>query len=567
MGPVTEVTETCRVCGAGLTGGRFCNRCGAIARVEAGADPLLGRLLGERYRVMRVIGEGGMGVVYEGQQVVGGANRRVAIKTLREASDPLNVARFYRECEMLAGLAHPNTVRIYDFGETPDGVLYLVMEYVDGQSLNEALEQGPFSAERASRVVSQIAQALGEAHAQGLIHRDLKPDNIYLIKRGQREVVKLLDFGIARRSRPAGSTQDIKLTRDGSVLGTPPYMSPEQFTEQPVDQRSDIYSLAVIAYELLTGELPYGNASTPWEWATRHMTAEPRHLQTLGFAVDPSIEQAIFWGLSKDPDERPATVGAFARALDQAVKGNSDTVDSARLSASDTARMRGAPGVTAQPTQRSDAKVPHPALAYAPAAALPPLAYTPIPAPDAGRRRSRLPGVLVAFALLFGGATLAVAYDQGMLGGSTASSAPTQLTPAAQLTVVEPLEAEPPEPSNQSLPPEPQSVLPTPTPYKPGPAPVRPAPEPAPTTPGVVLPLPIPTLPLPQFPPATPVMPPAPETPPTPPPAPTPAPTPAPKPPVRPRLPGLKPLPRPSATAPQPAPSKPSRLPNLGRGQ
>ncbi|MCA9642274.1 MAG: serine/threonine protein kinase, partial [Myxococcales bacterium] len=171
-------TQNCRVCGAKLGSGRFCHQCGAVVQVAPGADPLIGRVLNDRYRVLRVLGEGGMGVVYEGEQAIGGSSRRVAIKTLRDVHDSVLVARFYRECETLAGLAHPNTVRVYDFGETSDGVLFIVMEYVDGKSLSELLEDGPLAPARAAHIVRQIASALSEAHGQGVIHRDLKPDNI-----------------------------------------------------------------------------------------------------------------------------------------------------------------------------------------------------------------------------------------------------------------------------------------------------------------------------------------------------------------------------------------------------
>ncbi|MEZ4229135.1 MAG: serine/threonine-protein kinase [Polyangiaceae bacterium] len=563
---MSKETQSCRVCGAELGAGRFCHQCGAVVQVAPGADPLIGRVLNDRYRVLRVLGEGGMGVVYEGEQAIGGSARRVAIKTLRDVHDPVLVARFYRECETLAGLAHPNTVRVYDFGETSDGVLFIVMEFVDGKSLSDLLEDGPLSPNRAARIVRQVASALSEAHGQGVIHRDLKPDNIYVVRRGERELVKLLDFGIARRCRPDGSTQDVKLTNDGSVLGTPAYMSPEQFAESSVDQHSDIYALAVITYELLTGELPYGEAHTPWEWATRHMSSDPLPLATQGISVDPAIESVIFQGLAKDPAKRPDTALEFAERFDAAVAGTLDTLEvpsSRRTSGrTGTEAMRAAPAHTGMPTQAS--------MGAASPLGMPPLVFTPLPQ-ERPRKRSKLPAILATLALALGGATLAVAMDQGLLNGDPQTVATQDFAPAAQLTEVAPIEAEPPAPepeANQSIPEEPLSRTPvTPrTPSRPAPAPA-PAPTPAPTVPGVVLPLPIPTF----TPPAT--------SEPEPPPAPAPTPS-TPSKPSPPRLqlpnllkriprPSTKPSASPSSTAPTPAPSSTAprlkRLPKLGQ--
>ncbi|MCB9584997.1 MAG: serine/threonine protein kinase [Polyangiaceae bacterium] len=552
-------TQNCRVCGAKLGSGRFCHQCGAVVQVAPGADPLIGRVLNDRYRVLRVLGEGGMGVVYEGEQAIGGSSRRVAIKTLRDVHDSVLVARFYRECETLAGLAHPNTVRVYDFGETSDGVLFIVMEYVDGKSLSELLEDGPLAPARAAHIVRQIASALSEAHGQGVIHRDLKPDNIYVVRRGEREVVKLLDFGIARRCRPDGTTQDVKLTNDGSVLGTPAYMSPEQFTESTVDQHSDIYALAVITYELLTGEMPYGDANTPWEWASRHMSSEPVPLVTRGLTVDPAIETVIFKGLAKDPHKRPDTAIEFAEQFDAAIAGTLDTLEvpSSRGKRTGTEAMRATPGHTGLPTQASMG-VP---MAASPMA-MPPLVFTPMPQ-ERPRKRSKLPAILATLALALGGATLAVAMDQGLIDTSGETTVATQeLAPAAQLTEVAPIEAEPPalEPElNQSIPEEPVSQAPVPrAPSRPAPAP---APTPEPTIPGVVLPLPIPTF----TPPAT--------SQPEPPPAPTPAPSSTPAPPKLeiPNLlkriprPSVKPSASPSSSAPAPTPAPSSTTPRLKR--
>src|SRR5215469_1509166 len=255
---------------------RFCPNCGTViaAGDPQGPDPMVGLTLGGKYRVVRLLGEGGMGAVYEGEQQLGTTKRKVAIKTLHPhlSRDPKIKARFEREVGTIAELEHPNTIQVHDFGSTPDGILYIVMEFLQGRSLADLLEkEGALSPERALHVVDQVCGSLEEAHGRGIVHRDLKPDNVVLVERaGKKDFVKVLDFGIAKRANEEDRNEQ-KLTQQGMVLGTPPYMSPEQFTGKPLDLRSDIYSLGVMAYEMLTGKLPF-NATTAWEWATQHMT-------------------------------------------------------------------------------------------------------------------------------------------------------------------------------------------------------------------------------------------------------------------------------------------------------
>ena len=192
------------------------------------------------------------------------------------------LARFHRECGTVSELEHPNTIQFFDFGQTPDGQLYIAMEFVQGQSLSRRAAAGPDARPSACCASSaQVCGSLEEAHGRGIVHRDLKPDNIILTTRaGQADFVKVLDFGIAKRSEAKDQAQEQKLTQQGMVLGTPPYMSPEQFTGKELDARSDIYSLGVMAYEMLTGRLPF-DADTPWEWATQHMTAQPFPFETM----------------------------------------------------------------------------------------------------------------------------------------------------------------------------------------------------------------------------------------------------------------------------------------------
>jgi serine/threonine-protein kinase len=278
-------------------------------------DPLIGRVLSGKYKVVQLLGEGGMGAVYVAEQALGTGTRKVALKTLHShlSRDEKIRARFDREVGTLAGLAHPNTVQVFDFGQTEDGLLFLVMEFVQGRSIADVLEKdGPLAPERVEKIVTQIGGSLAEAHAQGIIHRDLKPDNVILTDRaGQKDFVKVLDFGIAKRSGEADRNEK-KLTQQGMVLGTPPYMSPEQFTGQPIDARSDIYSLAVMAYEMLTGTLPF-DAQSAFEWATLHMTAAPKPIETAprGAGLPEAMRGAIMVALSKAVDQRFPTVEDF----------------------------------------------------------------------------------------------------------------------------------------------------------------------------------------------------------------------------------------------------------------
>ena len=302
----------------------FCPSCGAdlgAANVPA-ADPMIGQTFGGKFKVLRLLGEGGMGAVYEGEQQLGTTKRKVAVKTLHPhlSRDPNVQARFEREVGTIAELEHPNTIQVYDFGNTPDGILYIVMEFLSGKSVADVLvAEGPMSAERTGRILQQVCGSLAEAHGRGIIHRDLKPDNVVLLERaGQRDFVKVLDFGIAKRSSEEDKNEQ-KLTQQGMVLGTPPYMSPEQFTGRPIDSRSDIYSLGVMAFEMLTGKLPFV-ANTAWEWASQHMTQPPIAIESLpeGGAVPASARAAIKRALAKTPEERFASVTDFGAAFMQA---------------------------------------------------------------------------------------------------------------------------------------------------------------------------------------------------------------------------------------------------------
>lgn len=292
---------------------KFCGHCGRDLHKDSTGTTLVGTTIAGRYAVKGVIASGGMGVVYEAEQLLGDNRRNVAIKVLLPelSNDPTVLSRFNRECGIVAQLSHQNTVRVYDFGSTEEGILFIAMEYVRGQSLAAAIAQGNMGLPRALGIIEQMCHALHEAHELGIVHRDLKPDNVILARHGDHpDFVKILDFGIAIRLS-AGGRHETKLTQKGMVLGTPPYMSPEQFTGAQVTRKSDIYSLGLILYECLLGVLPF-EADSPWMWAQRHLTAPPPELPP---SFPPSVAAAVRAALAKDPKDRPSTALDFLGLL------------------------------------------------------------------------------------------------------------------------------------------------------------------------------------------------------------------------------------------------------------
>ncbi len=283
------------------------------------SQQLLGTTIAGKYKITELLGEGGMGCVYVGEQQMGSSVRKVAVKTLHKhlSQDAKIKERFSRECGTVSELHHPNTIQVFDFGTTPEGLLYIVMEFIKGKSVASVIEsEGPMDVTRVEKILTQVCGSLQEAHEHGIVHRDLKPDNVVLCDRaGQKDWVEVLDFGIAKRSSE-NDPNEAKLTQQGMVLGTPPYMSPEQFTGQPIDARSDIYALGVMTYEMLTGQLPF-EANTAWEWATKHMTAQPKPIeaQPNGALLPEKTRVAIMRALEKNPQDRHASAKDFIEAL------------------------------------------------------------------------------------------------------------------------------------------------------------------------------------------------------------------------------------------------------------
>jgi len=270
---------------------------------SAAPDPLLGRTVADgRYEVLERLGAGGMGTVYRVRQHP--LERMAVLKLIHRAmaSDATAVARFEREMRVTAAIEHPHTVRVYDFGQI-DGQPFLAMEYLAGRSLRQELDRaGALAVPRAAAIGVQVAKALGAAHRAGVVHRDLKPDNIMLVDGyGERDFVKVLDFGIARSLDQAAGFR----TSAGAIIGTPAYMSPEQASSVPLDARSDLYSLGVMLYEMLSGAPPFvGESITALLFA--HASVAPPPLPA-DVARPPALEAAIFRLLSKDPAMRPAS--------------------------------------------------------------------------------------------------------------------------------------------------------------------------------------------------------------------------------------------------------------------
>ena len=282
----------------------------------APADPFVGQTIDGRYRIEARIGEGGMGVVYRATHVV--LKKPLAIKVMRgeQANEPEVVQRFVQEARASSAIGHPNIVNISDFGTTPDGAVYFAMEYLQGQTLGKAMEAGPLERQRAFAIFIQIASALEAAHERGIIHRDLKPENIYLIREPEHpDFVKILDFGIAKVKNAAA-----KITRTGMVFGTPHYMSPEQAAGQTVDQRTDIYSVGVIMFQVFAGQLPF-DAESYMGVMTKHMYEAPPLPSTLSAELRGPIEDVIMKALQKKPEQRYASMSALREDLERAQSG------------------------------------------------------------------------------------------------------------------------------------------------------------------------------------------------------------------------------------------------------
>lgn len=281
-----------------------------------GRDARIGTTVDGKYTLSGLLGEGGMGCVYAANQH--SMDREVAVKLLRPsyAYDDLIVQRFLHEAKVASRLSHPHVITVFDFGRTERNELYLVMELLRGRNLADIVKaEGPMAPDRAVAIAAQICEALHHAHEAELIHRDLKPENIFILEdSGCADFAKVLDFGLAR-----SSTGGPRLTQTGMICGTPTYLSPEQARDEELDRRSDIYSLGVLLFEILSGRPPF-NSNVAVEILVAHANEAPPALRPLAPRVSPELERVVMRALKKRPDDRYATVLDLRDALLAAVE-------------------------------------------------------------------------------------------------------------------------------------------------------------------------------------------------------------------------------------------------------
>ena len=291
-------------------------------------ENLIGRTLNHRYLVEDKIGEGGFGAVFRGKQIATG--REVALKILHphNVHDETIVARFRREAEACSKLRDPHTVTTYDFDETPDGILYLAMELLRGRALHHLQKaEGPLGSARVLRILDQVAASLHEAHANGIVHRDMKPENVFIESRAGEDHVKVLDFGIAKVM--SDDRQVPALTAVGQTLGTLEFMSPEQLRGQKLDGRSDLYALGMMAYEMLTGKLPFQGAKNPIDIINFHMKHEAPSPSKLDdrIVIPSAVDAIILKMVQKDRENRFADASALREEIARAQRSLDRTPD------------------------------------------------------------------------------------------------------------------------------------------------------------------------------------------------------------------------------------------------
>ena len=310
---------TCASCSQQFAAdGLFCPKCGTAKARNFDGDPVIGSRVGERFLILDRIGHGGSGTIYRAEHIT--LRRKVAVKVLHDelSRDDLAIERFRREATTVGEIDNDHIVQIHDFGRMADGRLYLAMELLEGETLEEVLQREKrLGVEQAVDVLIQLGEALMEAHAMGYIHRDLRPRNVYLaVRRGRANFVKLLDFGLAKLVEKEGEAASTSL---GMTFGEPKYMSPEQARGEPVDRRGDIYSLGCIAYEMIVGEPPFSGGRV-FDILTRHVEATPVPPRQRRDDIPEWLDVTIMSMLAKNPEERFTTVFRLVEALRDGLK-------------------------------------------------------------------------------------------------------------------------------------------------------------------------------------------------------------------------------------------------------
>jgi len=375
---------------------RFCSNDGQTLRSSGPTHDLVGQVLADRYHIIKKLGEGGMGQVYLAEHVKMG--RRSAIKVMNPSMvhDPEAVARFNREASNASRISDAHVCAIYDFGETPEGLIYLAMEFIEGEPLTELIRrEGALPVVRAADICIQVAAALQAAHDLGIVHRDLKPDNIMLTRgRDGADGVKVVDFGLAKAVGGEGGGQ--KVTRTGLVVGTPEFMSPEQLSGDKLDGRSDVYSLGLVLFNTLTGTLPFP-ADSVQEAMIKRLTDEPAELVEVrpDLHFPPGLQQTLDMALARSPVDRYQSAARFAHDLASVVG----------LSRADV-------GVTLPPTLTDDDK-------------------TELIEPVRARKRSRAP-IVVGVIVLLGaaGAVVTIGRTVRQTGSVRAADTAQQIAPS-----------------------------------------------------------------------------------------------------------------------------------------
>ncbi|HKS96964.1 MAG TPA: protein kinase, partial [Terriglobia bacterium] len=370
-----------------------------------------GAVIRGKYRILSKVGQGGMGAVYKATHVTFEELRALKVMNPDLLGDELFVKRFKQEAIIARKLDHPNAVRVDDLDESEDGLPFMVMEYIEGESLKSLIEQhGPLPAARTVSIVKQVAAALDAAHRLGMVHRDIKPANIVLIQTARGEQAKVLDFGIAKiKEARAASDSGMTLTGTGMVMGTPQYMSPEQALGKRGDQldgRSDLYSLGVVMYQMLTGALPF-KADTTMQLLLAHINTPPRPLLEArpDLNIPPALARVVMKCLEKDPNKRSSTGAALIEEL-AAAEGSFSGAEATLgvPAAADMATMIAAPGVrVGDYSQTAQATATPPGASHAIATQTPPTLEQPVvqagpiaPTPPARPGKSWLLGIAAA---------------------------------------------------------------------------------------------------------------------------------------------------------------------------
>jgi len=333
--------KTCPTCGKQFDDANtLCPSDGTVLKRSGRQDPLIGQVLAGKYRIDEKIDEGGMGCVYRATHVL--MEKVVAVKVLHPAlaADEKIVARFTREARAASRISHPHAINVTDFGESEGGVVYLVMEYLRGRTLKDVIRgDGPMPLARAVEIVRQVSGALEAAHAEGVVHRDLKSDNIMLDETASGgDWAKVLDFGIAKIQQSVDKT-DPGLTAPNIIIGTPQYMSPEQCAQaSDIDARSDIYSFGVILYEMFIGHVPF-TGDSPTVIMMKHLQEPPPSVLEERKDLPAEVGRVVARSLAKRPEDRFQTVGELHDALAQAAGGAAPSVAAAAAAAVETDRI------------------------------------------------------------------------------------------------------------------------------------------------------------------------------------------------------------------------------------